>query len=122
MRFTDLALITPDVPTLARFYEAVFGAPAEGDVTHSVVRAAGLQLALYNRGAAQADMGFDFTGAGTGLLTIGFDVDDVNAEHERVRQLGVDGLTEPQLWPWGAKSFRFRDPDGNVIVFRSWDR
>jgi predicted enzyme related to lactoylglutathione lyase len=120
MIFTEICLMTKNVPDLVRFYETIFNTKAEGDSTHSFISAAGLGIAIYDINAAETVMGFDFTGTGTGMFTIGFNVDDVDAEHTRIKSLDICGITEPQLWPWGAKSFRFTDPDGNIIIFRSW--
>lgn len=122
MKFTDICIITKNVAGLASFYETVFEAKAEGDNIHSFINVAGLGIAIYDMNAAITDMKFDLTDAGTGLISIGFDVDDVDMEYSRVNDLKVSCLTKPQLWPWGAKSFRFYDPDGNIITFRSWPK
>lgn len=120
MKFSDICIITENVTGLAKFYEAVFHTSAEGDSIHCVINAGGLSIAIYDKAAAQTDMGFDFAGAGTGLAFIGFDVDDADAEYERIKQLGIRIEAEPRLWPWGAKSFHFKDIDGNYITFRSF--
>lgn len=120
MKFTDICIITNDVVKAAKFYETVFNAKADGDCVHSFINAAGLGIAIYDKNEAEKVMGFDFSNAGTGLVTIGFDVDDLGAEYERIKALGIGGVTEPQVWPWGAKSFRFKDIDGNYLFFRSW--
>ncbi len=119
MVFSDICIITNDVLALVKFYEEVFNAKAEGDNIHSVISIAGLGLVIYDKSAAETVMGFDFSGAGNGLTTINFNVDDVDAEYIRIKELNIKGTTEPQLWPWGAKSFRFYDIDGNIILFRS---
>lgn len=46
-----------------------------------------------------------------------FLVDDVDAEYERLRALGVDIPALPVTYPWGWRAFGFRDPDGNNIDF-----
>jgi len=120
MRFTDICIITNNVLDVAKFYEITFSTKAEGDNIHSFINAAGLGIAIYDKNEAEKVMGFDYTNTGTGLLTIGFDVDDVDAEYERIKGLGINSATEPHLWPWGAKSFRFKDIEGNIILFRSW--
>ena len=120
MEFTDICLITDDVVELTQFYESVFSVRSEGGEVHSVIKIGGLDIAVYARSAAESDMGFNFTGTGTGLFTIGFNVDDVDAEYARIVALGICAVTEPHVWPWGAKSFRFPDIDGNIIVIRSW--
>jgi len=43
MKFTDICFITPDVPRLRTFYEAVFGGKAEGDEVHVTLGADGLR-------------------------------------------------------------------------------
>ncbi len=40
-------------------------------------------------------------------------VDDVDAEHARLKKLGV-GVGELRDQPWGERNFEFRDPDGYV--------
>jgi uncharacterized glyoxalase superfamily protein PhnB len=120
MKFTDIGIITKNVLDVAKFYETIFNTKAEGDHIHSFIHAPGLGIAIYDKKAAETDMGFDFTNSGTGLITIGFDVDDVDAEYERIKALNISSATEPQVWPWGAKSFRFKDIEGNIIFFRSW--
>lgn len=118
--FTDICLITDDVPKLVKFYEVLFGTKAEGDEIHSGINLPGLGIAIYSKNAAQKDMGFEFTMAGTGLFTIGFNCDDAGREYERIRSLNICIPTKPHIWPWGAKSFRLTDPDGNIIMIRSW--
>lgn len=120
MNFTDICLVTKDVPTMLSFYETVFNVKAEGDGIHSVVTVGGLNIAIYSKAAAENDMGFDFTGAGTGFLFIGFNVNDADREYARIKQLKLCKATEPRVWPWGAKSFQFQDPDGNFITLRSF--
>jgi predicted enzyme related to lactoylglutathione lyase len=119
MKFSDICLITDDVLRLAQFYETVFGGTVEGDATHAVVTASGLAIAIYRKSDAESVMGFDFSGAGRGLLTINFNADDADEECARIRSMGLFDVTEPTLWPWGAKSFRLFDSDGNIIVIRS---
>jgi predicted enzyme related to lactoylglutathione lyase len=119
MKFTDICVITSNVPEAVRFYESVFQTRAEGDSIHSYIHAPGIGIAIYNKQEAENMMGFDFTNSGTGLITIGFDVEDADMEYLRIKALKINGVTEPQLWPWGAKSFRFPDSEGNIIVFRS---
>ncbi|WP_055668577.1 VOC family protein [Desnuesiella massiliensis] len=119
MKFADICIITNNVLDVAEFYETVFSTKAEGDNIHSFINAAGLGIAIYDKNEAEKVMGFDFSNTGTGLITINFNVDDIEAEYERIKALNINGTTEPHLWPWGAKSFRFKDIEGNIIVFRS---
>jgi lactoylglutathione lyase len=48
---------------------------------------------------------------------IGFLIDDVNAEAERLRGLGVEILSGPVDRPWRERTLHIADPDGNIIEF-----
>jgi lactoylglutathione lyase len=48
---------------------------------------------------------------------IGFLVDDVDAEADRLRGLGVELLTGPVDRPWQERTLHIADPDGNVIEY-----
>jgi lactoylglutathione lyase len=48
---------------------------------------------------------------------IGFLIDDVDAEAERLRGLGVEILSGPVDRPWRERTLHIADPDGNVIEF-----
>lgn len=118
MQFSDICLITKNVLALTAFYATIFKAQADGDNIHTTLTAAGLSIAIYDQTAAKEDMGFDFSDSGTGCITIGFQVDDIDSEYDRIRKLNVPHLTNPVTWPWGARSFRFQDLDGNILVFK----
>lgn len=48
---------------------------------------------------------------------IGFIVDDVDAEAERLKQAGAEILTGPIDRPWRERTLHIADPDGNVVEF-----
>jgi len=48
---------------------------------------------------------------------IGFLIDDVDAEAERLRGLGAEILSGPVDRPWRERTLHIADPDGNVIEF-----
>lgn len=48
---------------------------------------------------------------------IGFLVDDVDAEAERLRGLGAEILTGPIDRPWRERTLHIADPDGNIVEF-----
>lgn len=49
-------------------------------------------------------------------MHVAVEVDDVNAEHARLRKLGVD-VGELRDQPWGERNFYFRDPDGYTWAY-----
>jgi lactoylglutathione lyase len=48
---------------------------------------------------------------------IGFLVDDVDSEAERLRTLGVEILRGPIDRPWRERTLHIADPDGNITEF-----
>ncbi len=120
MKLSDVCIITENVPLLTEFYESVLQVKADGDHVHAFLPIGAEGIAIYSKLAAQKDMGFDFsTYWGSGNFTIGINVSDVDLEYERLRSLSVDFVTTPKTYPWGARSVHFRDPDGNIVCYRT---
>jgi len=54
-----------------------------------------------------------------GGLSICLEVENVDAEHDRIRSLGIPVVQEPQDNPWGDRSFMVLDPVGIALyVFK----
>ncbi len=53
-------------------------------------------------------------GVATTGVQLGFPVDDLAADHERLVQAGIPVIHPPRTEPWGATA-RYADPDGNVV-------
>lgn len=120
MKMADVCIITEDVPLLTRFYEGVLQAKADGDGVHTSFVMDDIGLAIYSKKAAEDNMRFDFSRYwGSGNFTLGFNVDDVDKEYERLKSLNLDFITTPTTHSWGARSMHFRDPDGNIVCFRT---
>ena len=117
MKFTGFCLITENVPALVRYYSKVFGCEAQGDDWHSEFSIGGVGLAIFSKVGMEQLAPGSMQNAGTGCVTIGFEVEDVDAEYERLKSLGVDFVKLPKTHPWGSRSLWFRDPDGNIIDF-----
>ena len=122
MQFTDICFFSDNVSELASFYEKLFEVKAEVDSVHRFVKAYGLSIAIYSKTAAENEMNFELSDCGRGLSYTGFNCDDADNEYKRIKALNICEPTEPKVWPWGAKSFHFKDIDGNLIVVRSWPK
>ncbi|OBG38936.1 ring-cleaving dioxygenase [Mycobacterium alsense] len=48
---------------------------------------------------------------------IGFLIDDVDQQAERLQGLGVEILSGPVDRPWRERTLHIADPDGNIIEF-----
>jgi len=116
IQFTDITFITNDVLRLCAFYESVFGGKAEGDEVHSTLGVNGTYFVFL----MQKTPAFYYERTdGASNIILSFNVDDVDAEYQRLVVLGVEIYKEPTTHPWGARSFQFKDPDGNNLNFRS---
>lgn len=117
MRFAGIALITNDVPRLSRFYMEILGGEGEGDHYHMELKAHGTSLAIFSIEGMEDMAPGSMKGAGYGSLTINFEVEDVDSMYEKIVEMGMSIVKPPQTYPWGNRSFWFRDPDGNIVNF-----
>ena len=115
-KFTDIYFVTNNVLRLRTFYEFVFGVKAEGDEWHSTMNAGGLGIVFLLE--KNSDFYFEFVncGSNTGLS---FNVDDTDAEYQRLLSLGIEPHNKPTTYPCGAWSFQLKDPNGNILNFRN---
>jgi catechol 2,3-dioxygenase-like lactoylglutathione lyase family enzyme len=117
MKFDGICLITRHVSALADFYAWVLGVKADGDEVHAELHTDGAHLAIFSVDGMESMAPGSMRGAGSGTVTLGFEVQDVDAEYERLKTFGVEFILLPKTHPWGARSFWFRDPDGNIVDF-----
>jgi len=115
MKFIGICLITDDVDRLVAFYSRVLQRSAAGDSTHAEFNLDGLGLAIYSRQGTEQMAPGSTQGAGQGGFTIILEVEDADAECARITALGIPLLKPLASYPWGARAFWFRDPDGNIV-------
>jgi catechol 2,3-dioxygenase-like lactoylglutathione lyase family enzyme len=117
MKRAKVRIVTGDVERLRWFYEKVIGLSAVGDERYLEFRAPGLTLAI----ASEDRMNVIVPGATAAALNrsviFDFEVEDVDQERERLRDLTAELVLEPTTQPWGNRSMMFRDPDGNCVNF-----
>jgi uncharacterized glyoxalase superfamily protein PhnB len=66
---------------------------------------------------AQREEGEIFNGRG---LILSFEVDDVDAEYQRLKQEGLLIFQEMQDKPWGERSFVVNDPNGvHIYIYKT---
>ena len=115
MRFASTRLIAADIQRMVAFYEMVAGSKAEWlapvfaeIVTPSATLAIGAAetVAFWQEGCAEP--------AANRTAVIEFQVDDVDAEYERLKDK-VDLVCGLKTMPWGNKTFQFRDPEGTAV-------
>ena len=115
IQFADLCFVTKDVLRLCAFYESVFGSKAEGDEWHSTLGINGLHFVFMLE--KNSDFYYEFAENASNTI-LSFNVDDLDMEYQRLISFGTDVINEPKTHPWGARSFQFKDPDGNILNFR----
>jgi len=117
MKFASTRLIVANIKTMVAFYETALGLPAEWlapvfaeIVTPTAALALGSAetVALFKEGSAEP--------AANRTAIIEFQVDDVDAEFERLKDK-VEFVHEPKMMPWGNKSLQFLDPENNIVAF-----
>jgi lactoylglutathione lyase len=110
-------LHTQDVGRLAKFYRDVVGVPLElsdhGSGLHAEAEVGDVHFAIFPGGPPPRERG---------PITFAFLVDDVSAEHERLKGLGVSFDMPPQEMGFGGILARFRDPDGNGVDLMTWKK
>ncbi len=117
MKFTGICLTTQNVPALARFYTQILGVKAEGDDEHMELRTDGAGIAIFSVNGMERMAPHSMQGTGSGNVVLAFDVDDVDVEYERLKIFDIEWVMLPTTHSWGARSFWFRDPDGNIVDF-----
>jgi predicted enzyme related to lactoylglutathione lyase len=114
--FASIRIITDDLDRLVDFYELVTGVSAERPApvfAELVLPSATLAIGdsqtvpLFGAGSARA--------ADNHTVIIEFQVDDVDAEYQRLTPHVDDWVQEPTTMPWGNRSVLFRDPDNNLV-------
>lgn len=116
-RFISICLITKNVRRLRDFYRTVLEAGCEGNDGFVAFSTSGAQLCIFSEQGMQEMAPGCMEGAGHGSYALEFEVDDADAEYERLKQLDVAIVKPPATYPWGQRSVWFRDPDGNIVDF-----
>lgn len=117
MKFASLRLVTTDVARLATFYERITGGSATLMGDFAELQLGTVTLALCTQRSVEQFNESAASAAANRSAILEFQVDDVDAEREHLRQQGIDCVMEPTDQPWGNRSMLFRDPDGNLINF-----
>lgn len=117
MKLATTRIITVDVPALARFYEKITETAPVGTEDFVQFATGGAKLAISSKRAADLYHPGAATPANNRSMIIEFEVDDVEHERLRLKDIVKEWVLEPTDQPWGNRSMLFRDPDGNLINF-----
>ena len=109
MRLAQARIVTDDVKGAAEFFCSVLGV--------SVV----LNEYYVEVPAGDATVGFSrvrFTECGATdvpQVILDFEIDDVDADFDRIDSLRVEWVQLPTTQPWGSRSMTFRAPGGVLV-------
>jgi catechol 2,3-dioxygenase-like lactoylglutathione lyase family enzyme len=121
MAIKGIFYVLAQVSDLARskkFYADTLGWKLNTDETNVAGFAFGSAYLVILEVACGEPHTLDATRSGASARTVGglqveVQVDDVDAEHTRLRKLGVE-VGELCDRPWGERNFSFHDPDGHI--------
>ena len=105
---SSIIIYTPNMQSLARFYEQALGLSAPDTVLDNHI---GYWLGDNYLGFEPADE----AARGPGGVSAWFAVDDIDDAYARTLDLGATRHTEPTPQPWGDIHAAVLDPDGNVL-------
>ena len=118
MRLVQSRIVTDDVEGLAAFYASLLAVSVTLNDYYVEVPAGPVTVGFSKRRFTEYRE--DDHPAGTGPerrdeVILDFEVADVDAEYERIAELGVTVVMPPKTQPWGSRSMIFRDPGGNLV-------
>jgi lactoylglutathione lyase len=111
-------LFVSDLDRAIGFYRDIIGVPLRFRAdTYAEFATEGAKFALLARSELPALIGrhAPLDPAPWPQGEVAFFVDDVDAEHVRLRDAGVPVLAPPTDRPWGERTLHVVDPDGNVV-------
>jgi predicted enzyme related to lactoylglutathione lyase len=124
MKLVQSRIVTDDVEGLAAFYARLVEVPVALNEYYVEVPAGPMSVGFSKRRFTEYDKDSEARPDGQprdSEIILDFQVDDVDAEYDRILALEVDWVMPPTTQPWGNRSMIFRDPDGNLINVFSRD-
>src|SRR5580765_699036 len=104
MRVNGICIVTDDVARLRSFYAEALRAEAEGDDTFTAFHTDGAALSLFSTAGMEKMAPGSLAQAGVGRYTLEIEVDDVDAEFDRLNKLGCVVVKPPTTQSWGRRS------------------
>jgi predicted enzyme related to lactoylglutathione lyase len=120
MNFNLTTIITQNLEKMSDFYQKLLQIePQVYRNNYAMFTTNTASLALWRQSEAEK-FGLDFMrSAANASMLIEFEVNDIDAEYQRLQSLSVDWVQEPTTFPWEMRAFYIRDPEGNIVNFYS---
>lgn len=126
LRISDYCLIVPNVDRAVAFYGETLGLPMRfrNENFADFELGDGARLALWEHSHVSEALGGGGVVGKPGNRFMGairFDTGkEVDAAYEELEGKGVNFLTAPTDWPWGARAAYFKDPHGYLWEIYAW--
>jgi len=117
MIFAGICIITENVSRLSGFYEKILQVTAEGDDTHTIINTNGAGVSIFSKTGMEGMASGSTIYTGNSSSVIMFEVEDADAEYERLKAMDIEFVMLPTTYPWGNRALWFKDPDGNIVDF-----
>lgn len=115
LKHRDFGIITPHIAASQAFYVSYLGfQPVFESDWYVHLKNGDIELGLMAPGQKMQPSCLQEPYAGAGVW-ISFEVDDVDAEYERLHAAGAPCDAPPQDRPWGERQFLVRDPNGFAV-------
>lgn len=115
MKLAHPRIVTRNVSALVQFYKEVTDMTPVGNEVYAELHGPRLSLAISSQDVIDRHSAAAATAGSNRSMILDFEVNDVDAEHARLRDLVRQFVLEPTTQPWGNRSMLFRDLDGNLI-------
>ncbi len=114
VEFKNPVVMVADIAAARRFYEGLLEQAVAHDFGANVIYKSGLSLWEARR-ASEIIFGSGKLPTGTRDLELYFESSDVRGVSSRLVSAGAEVIQEVHEEPWGQRSFRCFDPDGNIV-------
>ena len=120
MNFNLTTIITENLEHMSDFYQQILQIePQVFRDNYMMFATDTASLALWRQSEAE-QFGLDvMRSAANASMLIEFEVDNIDAEYQRLQRLPVEWLQKLTSFPWEMRAFYIRDPEGNIVNFYS---
>lgn len=117
MKISGLVLWVVENKISEKFYRKLGFDIAETTDRHTIARLGGLEIMLVNMRDEELFQNDGMVGhKGKGMYMY-IQVDDVDEQYKKLKELGIEPATKPKDWDWGNREFIVKDPDGYKLCF-----
>lgn len=120
MNFNLTTIITENLEHMSDFYQQILQIePQVFRDNYMMFATDTASLALWRQSEAE-QFGLDvMRSAANASMLIEFEVDNIDAEYQRLQHLPVEWVQKLTSFPWEMRAFYIRDPEGNIVNFYS---